>query len=119
MARAHVIVVGCGVIGLSSAITLRESGLDVWIVTAAPPHETTSSVAAALWYPYRAYPEDRVLSWGQRTFEVFEDLAKRRCLRKVAYCFFSPLAFHTVLLSERALCLLFVVLGRDLLTVFP
>jgi D-amino-acid oxidase len=54
---------------------MRESGLDVRIVTAALPLDTTSSVAAALWYPYRAYPEDRVLSWGKRTFEVFEDLA--------------------------------------------
>jgi D-amino-acid oxidase len=32
-------------------------------------------VAAALWYPYIAYPEDRVLSWSSRTFEVFEELS--------------------------------------------
>jgi D-amino-acid oxidase len=70
-----VIVVGGGVIGLSSAIRMRESGLGVRIVAAALPLETTSSVAAALWYPYKAYPEDRVLSWGSRTFEVFEELA--------------------------------------------
>ncbi len=70
------IVVGCGVIGLTAAVRMRESGLDVGIVAAALPPETTSSVAAALWYPYRAYPEDRVLSWGRRTFEVFEDLAR-------------------------------------------
>ena len=76
MARADVIVVGCGVIGLTAALRMRESGLDVRIVTAALPLETTSSVAAALWYPYKAYPEDRVLSWGKRTFEVFEDLAR-------------------------------------------
>jgi D-amino-acid oxidase len=73
--RVDVIVVGCGVIGLSSAIRMRESGLGVRIVAAALPLETTSSVAAALWYPYKAYPEDRVLSWGSRTFEVFEELA--------------------------------------------
>jgi len=71
-----VIVVGCGVIGLSTAILMRESGLDARIVAASLPLETTSSVAAALWYPYKAYPEDRVLSWGSRTFEVFEELAK-------------------------------------------
>jgi D-amino-acid oxidase len=70
------IVVGCGVIGLTAALRMRESGLDVRIVAAAPPPETTSSVAAALWLPYKAYPEDRVLSWGKRTFEVFEDLAR-------------------------------------------
>jgi D-amino-acid oxidase len=70
------IVIGCGVIGLTAALSMRESGLDVRIVAAALPSDTTSSVAAALWYPYRAYPEDRVLSWGKRTFEVFEDLAR-------------------------------------------
>ncbi len=74
--RVDAIVVGCGVIGLTAAVRMRESGLEVRIVTAALPPETTSSVAAALWYPYRAYPEDRVLSWGRRTFEVFEDLAR-------------------------------------------
>jgi D-amino-acid oxidase len=74
--RVDVIVVGCGVIGLTAAVRMRESDLDVRIVTAALPFETTSSVAAALWYPYKAYPEDRVLSWGSRTFEVFEDLAR-------------------------------------------
>jgi D-amino-acid oxidase len=73
---ADVIVIGCGVVGLTAAVHLRESGLDVRIVTAALPLETTSSVAAALWYPYRAYPQERVLSWGKRTFECFEDLAR-------------------------------------------
>lgn len=76
MARADAIVVGCGVIGLTAAVRLREAGVDVRIVTAALPPETTSSVAAALWYPYRAYPEDRVLYWGSKTFEVFEELAR-------------------------------------------
>jgi D-amino-acid oxidase len=72
--RADVIVVGCGVIGLTAAVRMREAGLDVRIVTAALPLDSTSGVAAALWYPYKAYPEYRVLSWGARSFEVFEDL---------------------------------------------
>src|SRR5919206_3333371 len=76
MARADAMVVGCGVIGLTAALSLREAGLDAKIVTAALPPETTSSVAAALWYPYKAYPEDLVLLWGKRTFEVLEDLAR-------------------------------------------
>jgi D-amino-acid oxidase len=70
-----VVVIGCGVSGLSTAGLLREWGLSVRILTAAMPPETTSSVAAAIWYPYKAYPEDRVLAWGARTFEVFEELA--------------------------------------------
>jgi len=71
-----VLIVGCGVIGLTAGVRVREAGLGVRIVTAALPLQTTSSVAAALWYPYKAYPEDRVLSWGNETFEVFEELSR-------------------------------------------
>jgi len=76
LARADAVVVGCGVIGLTAAISLREAGLEVGIVTARLPPSTTSSVAAAIWYPYKAYPEDRVLSWGSRTYELLEELSK-------------------------------------------
>jgi D-amino-acid oxidase len=69
------VVVGCGVIGLTTAICLREAGVDTGIVAAELPPATTSSVAAAVWYPYKAYPEARVLSWGSRTFRVFEKLS--------------------------------------------
>jgi D-amino-acid oxidase len=72
---AEVVVVGCGVVGLSTALRLREAGLDARIVAADPPEKTTSAVAAAIWYPYKAYPEEDVLRWGRRTFEVFEELA--------------------------------------------
>lgn len=71
-----VAVIGCGVIGLSTATLLREAGLDVRVLAAAPPPATTSAVAAALWLPYKAYPEDRVLAWGERALEVFEDMAR-------------------------------------------
>jgi D-amino-acid oxidase len=75
VARVDAIVVGCGVIGLSVAVRLREAGLDTRILATELPPATTSGVAAALWYPYKAYPEDRVLLWGKRTFEVFEGLS--------------------------------------------
>jgi D-amino-acid oxidase len=70
-----VVVLGCGVIGLSTAIRLQEAGLAVRIVAQDLPPDTTSSVAAAIWYPYRAYPEEKVLDWGGRSFTVFEELA--------------------------------------------
>lgn len=72
---SRVIVVGAGVVGLSCAVRLLEAGHRVDVVARDLPLETTSSVAAALWYPYRAWPEDRVLAWGARTFEVLEALA--------------------------------------------
>ncbi len=69
------LVIGCGVIGLSTAVRLQEACLSVEIWTANLPEASTSIVAAATWYPYRAYPEDKVLGWGSRTYKVFEDLA--------------------------------------------
>jgi D-amino-acid oxidase len=70
-----VVVVGAGVIGLSAAIRLQEAGLAVRIVASDLPPDTTSGVAAAIWYPYRAYPEADVLRWGRHTYAVFEQMA--------------------------------------------
>src|SRR5215210_208616 len=72
---AEVVVIGCGVIGLTTAVSLREAGIDARIVAADPPEGTTSAVAAAIWYPYKAYPEGDVLRWGRSTFRVFEGMA--------------------------------------------
>ena len=56
-ARAErVIVVGAGVIGLTCAVRLAEDGHRVDVLARDLPLETTSVVAAALWYPYRALP---------------------------------------------------------------
>ena len=39
------------------------------------PRESTSAVAAALWYPYRALPYDRVLAWSRASYDAFAALA--------------------------------------------
>lgn len=71
---SRVIVVGAGVVGLSCAVRLLEAGHRVDVVARDLPGETTSDVAAALWYPYRAWPQERVLAWGARTYEVFAQM---------------------------------------------
>jgi D-amino-acid oxidase len=38
------------------------------------PPRTTSNIAAAIWHPFRAFPLDLVLGWGQRSLAVFYDL---------------------------------------------
>jgi D-amino-acid oxidase len=48
MADADVVVIGAGVIGLTSAITLAEAGHRVMLLAADPPERTTSAVAGAL-----------------------------------------------------------------------
>jgi D-amino-acid oxidase len=45
------------------------------VVARDPPLATTSAVAAALWYPYRAFPRERVAGWSARGFEVLRALA--------------------------------------------
>ncbi|WP_459973706.1 FAD-dependent oxidoreductase [Nocardioides pyridinolyticus] len=71
----RVIVVGAGVIGLTCALRLLEAGHRVDVVARDLPRETTSAVAAAFWYPYRALPQDRVTGWAKTTYAVFDALA--------------------------------------------
>jgi D-amino-acid oxidase len=70
-----VIVVGAGVVGLSCGVRLAEAGFDVEVVAREAPLATTSAVAAAIWYPYRAYPFDRVLAWSATTYAELCHLA--------------------------------------------
>ncbi|GIF72439.1 FAD-dependent oxidoreductase [Asanoa siamensis] len=69
---ADVIVLGAGIIGLTSALELQVRGAEVTIVTADDPADTVSAVAAAVWYPTRIDADPRVLAWGTRTFEIFK-----------------------------------------------
>jgi D-amino-acid oxidase len=71
----RVTVVGAGVIGLTAALRLAEARHEVRVVAATPPTGTTSAVAAAIWYPYRAFPREDVLRWSARTYQVLESLA--------------------------------------------
>lgn len=68
-------MVGAGVVGLSCAVRLLEAGHRVDVVARDLPLETTSAVAAAIWYPYRALPRERVTAWAARSYRVFEELA--------------------------------------------
>jgi D-amino-acid oxidase len=63
------------VVGLTCAVRLLEEGHRVDVLARDLPLETTSAVAAALWYPYRAYPFERVTAWAARSYEVFAGLA--------------------------------------------
>ena len=75
MSERQAVVIGAGVAGLTSALSLLEDGWGVRIWAAEPPERTTSAVAAAIWYPYRVGPVDLVQAWGERSFAVFEALA--------------------------------------------
>jgi D-amino-acid oxidase len=76
MSPMDVRVVGAGIIGLTCALRLREAGHQVELVAETPPEQTTSSVAAALWYPYRALPEEAVTRWAARSYQVLTALQR-------------------------------------------
>lgn len=63
-----VLVIGAGVSGLSCALRLAEAGHCVAIWARELPQQTTSTIAAALWFPYLAEPMSRVLPWSAVAF---------------------------------------------------
>lgn len=70
-----VLVIGAGVIGLTTAIVLAEGGRRVLVRTAEPPVATTSAAAGAIWGPWLAEPRERVLRWAGLTLDALTDLA--------------------------------------------
>ena len=77
-------MVGAGVTGLTCAVRLAEDGHRVDVLARDLPLETTSVVAAALWYPYMALPQDRVTAWAEKSYAAFADLLDRTRTRTPA-----------------------------------
>ncbi|MFE1024043.1 FAD-dependent oxidoreductase [Streptomyces sp. NPDC058818] len=73
----EVVVVGGGVVGLTTAVVLAERGRRVRLWTREPVERTTSAVAGALWWPYRIKPVALARSWALRSLDVYEELAAR------------------------------------------
>ncbi len=80
--RPDVIVLGAGVIGLTTAVCLAERGLQVQIRTRAAPSATTSAVASAMIGPSFA-PADDSLGIRERVgieeFTVLADVEDTGC----------------------------------------
>jgi D-amino-acid oxidase len=73
----EITVVGAGVIGLTTAISLRRAGFEANIVAALPPPVTVaSSVAGAIWYPYGDSADSAAAGWGRHSLEVFTAAAR-------------------------------------------
>jgi len=74
-AAADAVVVGAGVVGLTTAISLAEAGLAVRVVAAEPPERTTSVAAGAVWGPVLCGPADRCQEWSRAGLAVLSALA--------------------------------------------
>ena len=73
-----VLVIGGGVNGLSTGICLLEDGWDVMIYSEEFSPNTTSDVAAALWYPFLSAPVEKTNVWGSRTYNILKLLATEK-----------------------------------------
>jgi D-amino-acid oxidase len=69
-AQPHVVVVGAGVIGLTSAVRLAEAGHHVRVVARETLSDTRSAIAGAIWGPY-VINDSRVVRWSLSSYEEF------------------------------------------------
>lgn len=75
--QAKLLVIGAGIIGLTTAVRLLEEGYtDVTIISKDDPLKTNSDVAAALWRPFKGYPEDQFLALCNASLVKFDELTK-------------------------------------------
>jgi D-amino-acid oxidase len=72
-----VLVLGAGVIGLTTAVCLAEGGLAVTVQATEAPQDTTSAVAGAIWGPHLVEDSDRATRWATGTLEELAGLAGR------------------------------------------
>jgi D-amino-acid oxidase len=75
MSAVDAVVVGAGVVGLTTAISLAEAGLATRVITAALPPATTSVAAGAIWGPVRCGPADQCYAWARTGLGVLSALA--------------------------------------------
>src|SRR6478609_6621284 len=69
-------IIGAGVSGLTCGVVLAERGDRSVIFAKDIGQQTTSSVAAAVWFPYHVEPPERVIPLALETYQVLLDLAR-------------------------------------------
>lgn len=72
--QGDTVVLGAGVVGLTTAVVLAEAGLAVQVIAEEIPG-VTSMAAGAMWGPYLVEPKDLVDQWSQHSLETFRGLA--------------------------------------------
>ncbi len=72
----NVAIIGAGVSGLTCGVVLAEHGYRTAIFAKEIGQQTTSSVAAAVWFPYHVEPAERVIPFALETYQVLLDLAR-------------------------------------------
>lgn len=74
--KHRVAIVGAGVSGLTCGVGFAERGHRTTIFAREIGPQTTSAVAAALWFPYDVEPADKAVPWALETYQTLIDLAR-------------------------------------------
>jgi D-amino-acid oxidase len=69
-------IIGAGVSGLTGGVVFAERDWKVTIFADETGQQTTSAVAAAVWFPYDAEPAKKIIPWALTTYERLTDLAR-------------------------------------------
>ena len=72
----RIAIIGAGVSGLTCGVVFSEHGYRTAIFAKDIGRQTTSSVAAAVWFPYHVEPAERVIPLALETYQVLLDLAR-------------------------------------------
>ncbi len=73
----QVLIIGGGVIGLTTAVVLAEEGVRVRVWSREPAERSTSAVAGGLCWPYRIEPVEQAVAWAEHSFRTFTWLAEQ------------------------------------------
>jgi D-amino-acid oxidase len=74
--KPRVAILGAGISGLTTAVVFAERGFEPVIFADQMSADTTSAVAAAIWFPYDATPEHLVTAWALITYGRLLELAR-------------------------------------------
>jgi D-amino-acid oxidase len=77
--KNKILVLGCGVSGLSTGILLLKKGCPITIWAKDLPPSTTSNKAAAFWYPYLCNPKGKASEWAKETLIYFRNEILKDC----------------------------------------
>lgn len=64
-------VVGTGIIGLTTAVTLLEQGFQVQLHSDRPLLATLSSKVGAIWFPFEVHPAEKANRWGSISYHKY------------------------------------------------
>lgn len=64
-------VVGCGIVGLTTAIALQEKGFRVRLVAKEKFAETLSHKVGAIWFPFEVHPVAKAIIWGSNAYQRY------------------------------------------------